>query len=70
MEQLAKLIISLGFLLMVVGLIVLFFGKVLPFGRLPGDFVYKGETTTFYFPLMSSIVISIVLSIIFRIVMK
>jgi hypothetical protein len=36
----------------------------LPLGRLPGDVLYRGKNTTFYFPLASSILISIVLSII------
>jgi hypothetical protein len=36
----------------------------LPIGRLPGDILYKGKNTTFYFPLASSILISVVLSII------
>jgi len=35
-----------------------------PLGRLPGDFLYRGKNTTFYFPLGSSIVISIVLSVV------
>jgi hypothetical protein len=37
----------------------------LPLGRLPGDVLYRGKNTTFYFPLASSILISVVLSIVF-----
>jgi hypothetical protein len=36
----------------------------LPLGRLPGDILYRGKNTTFYFPLASSILISVVLSIV------
>jgi hypothetical protein len=36
----------------------------LPLGKLPGDILYRGKNTTFYFPLATSILISIVLSII------
>ena len=36
----------------------------LPLGRLPGDIVYRGKNTTFYFPLATSIVLSVLLSII------
>jgi len=36
----------------------------LPIGRLPGDVLYRGKNTTFYFPLASSILISVVLSIV------
>ena len=40
----------------------------LPLGRLPGDIVYRGKHTTFYFPLMTSILVSVVLSLLFYIV--
>ncbi|MGO9086170.1 MAG: DUF2905 domain-containing protein [Candidatus Sulfotelmatobacter sp.] len=36
----------------------------LPLGRLPGDVLYRGKNTTFYFPLASSILLSVVLSIV------
>jgi Protein of unknown function (DUF2905) len=44
-----------------------FFGARLPFrlGRLPGDIVHRGEHTTFYFPIVTCLVISGVLSILF-----
>ena len=55
----------LGIALVVIGGIVMLLGRTgLPLGRLPGDFLYRGKNTTFYFPLASSILISIVLSII------
>jgi len=49
----------------VIGGIVMLLGRTgMPLGRLPGDFLYRGKNTTFYFPLASSIVISIVLSVV------
>lgn len=55
----------LGVTLVVIGGIVVLLGRTgLPLGRLPGDILYRGKNTTFYFPLASSILISIVLSII------
>jgi hypothetical protein len=42
----------------------------LPLGRLPGDILYKGKNTTFYFPLASSILVSIVLSIILYLIQR
>lgn len=36
-----------------------------PFGRLPGDIVYRGRNVTFYFPLMTSILLSLVLTLVF-----
>jgi hypothetical protein len=49
----------------VIGGVVMLLGRVgLPLGRLPGDIVYKGKNTIFYFPLATSILLSIVLSIV------
>lgn len=50
---------------MVIGGIVMLLGRTgLPLGRMPGDFLYRGKNTTFYFPLASSILISVVLSLV------
>jgi DUF2905 family protein len=48
----------------VIGGVIMLLGRSgVPVGRLPGDILYKGKNTTFYFPLASSILISIVLSL-------
>ena len=48
------------------GLVFLLLGKTnLPIGRLPGDIVYRGKNTTIYFPIVTSVLLSIVLSLIF-----
>jgi hypothetical protein len=66
MADLGKLLLVLGGAIMVVGAVLLLAGKFnLPLGRLPGDIVYRGKNTVFYFPLTTSIVISVVLSLIF-----
>ena len=58
-----KILVGVGVLLIVVGGVVLLLGRWgLPLGRLPGDFLYRGKNTTFYFPLATSIVLSLVLS--------
>ncbi|MGA9640587.1 MAG: DUF2905 domain-containing protein [Terriglobales bacterium] len=60
-----RLLIFVGITLAVVGGLVMLLGRTgLPLGRLPGDVVYRGKHTTFYFPLASSILISVVLSIV------
>jgi len=60
-----RILVALGVTLVVIGGIVMLSGRTgVPLGRLPGDFLYRGKNTTFYFPLASSIVISIVLSIV------
>jgi hypothetical protein len=65
MGDLGRMLVFLGGLLLVVGLILIFAGKVnLPIGRLPGDLVYRGKNTTFYFPLATSILLSVILSLV------
>jgi hypothetical protein len=65
MAEMGRMLVILGIALVVIGAIVMLLGRTgLPLGRLPGDILYKGKNTTFYFPLASSILISVVLSII------
>lgn len=65
MAEMGRLLVILGVALVVIGGIVVLLGRTgLPLGRLPGDFLYRGKNTAFYFPLASSILISIVLSIV------
>jgi hypothetical protein len=65
MAELGRILLILGVTLVVIGGIVMLLGRTgLPIGRLPGDFLYRGKNTTFYFPLASSILISVVLSIV------
>ena len=61
--------IAIGIVLVAVGLL-LTFGERLPIrlGRLPGDFVIRGKNTTFYFPLATSILLSVVLSLVLYVV--
>jgi len=69
MIEMGKLLVFLGIVLVVAGLLVVFLGRThLPLGRLPGDIVYRGKNTTFYFPLATSIVVSVVLSVLFYLV--
>jgi hypothetical protein len=65
MAELGRIFVLLGIALIVIGGIILLLGRTgLPIGRLPGDILYRGKHTTFYFPLASSILISVVLSIV------
>ena len=64
MADLGKVLVFLGAAIVIVGLVFVLLGRThLPIGRLPGDIVYRGKNTIFYFPLATSIVISIVLSV-------
>jgi hypothetical protein len=65
MADMGRLLVILGIALVVIGGIVMLLGRTgVPLGRLPGDIVYRGKNTTFYFPLASSILISVVLTIV------
>jgi len=65
MSDLARFLIIIGVILVVVGLALLLLPKIPGLGRLPGDIVIKRENFTFYFPLGTSILISVILSLIF-----
>ena len=70
MSEMAKVMILIGVLLILVGLVILVFPR-LPFvGKLPGDILLKKENYTFYFPLATSIVISIIISLILYFINK
>jgi hypothetical protein len=64
----------MGKLLVIVGVIVAGIGLLMmagiPFGRLPGDIVYKRGNGTFYFPLATSIVVSLILTLLFAILRR
>jgi Protein of unknown function (DUF2905) len=62
MRDLGRLLIVFGAVLIAAGLLVTFSGK-LGLGKLPGDIVYRRGNFTFYFPLVTSIVLSIMLSL-------
>jgi len=64
MSDLGRVLIGVGLLLVVIGAVVLVVGKGLPLGRLPGVFTWRGEHTTVYFPLGTSILISVVLTLV------
>jgi len=65
MPDLGKLLLFFGVILVVAGLALMVFGRMnIPLGRLPGDIVYRGKNTTFYFPLATSILLSAVLSLV------
>lgn len=65
MGDLGRTLVLLGAVLLAVGLVLILAGKAnLPVGRLPGDFVIRGKNTTFYFPLMTSIMLSVILTLV------
>ncbi|WP_346354148.1 DUF2905 domain-containing protein [Azotosporobacter soli] len=63
-ESPGKTLIVIGFVCLILGLLLQFGGKWIPFGRLPGDILLQRESGSFYFPLTSCIIASVILSII------
>lgn len=69
MAQIGRMFVVLGTALVLIGVFVMLIGRTgLPLGRLPGDVLYRGKSSTFYFPLATSIVLSVVLSLVFYLV--
>jgi hypothetical protein len=64
-DSLGKMLILFGVVLALLGGLLLLVGKVPFLGRLPGDIVIRRENWSFYFPLTTSIVISILLTLLF-----
>lgn len=63
-----KILLVVGIVIALAGLAFMLGGKIPWLGRLPGDLTLKGKNYTFYFPLATSIVVSIILSIIFYLI--
>lgn len=70
MPELGKTLIVIGLIIVVLGAILVFAGKVPWLGRLPGDITIKKENFTFYFPLATSILLSLLLSLILWLLRK
>lgn len=70
LQQLAKFIIFIGVILVLIGVLISLLGRVPGIGRLPGDILIKRDGFTFYFPLATSILISILLTIILNLLLR
>jgi hypothetical protein len=62
---LGKMLIILGAIILLVGLVLLFADKIPYVGRLPGDIYVKKDNFSFYFPLTTSIIVSVILTVLF-----
>ena len=64
MPELGRTILIVGIVLVVAGSAIILLGRTgLPIGRLPGDITYRGKNTTVYFPVVTCIGISVVLTL-------
>ena len=67
--EIGRVVLIIGGVLVVVGLLALL-GVRLPFGRLPGDIAIEGERGGFYFPIVTMIIVSVVLTVLFNIFLR
>jgi Protein of unknown function (DUF2905) len=66
MNDLGRLLIGLGLLLVIGGGLLLLLGRTgIPLGKLPGDISYRGKNFSVYVPLGTSILLSVLLSVVF-----
>jgi hypothetical protein len=71
MADLGKMILVFGGVLVLLGLMLTLFGRAhIPLGRLPGDFLFRGKNTTVYFPLATSILLSLLLNVVLYVIGK
>jgi len=70
MAPVGKALILLGLMLVVAGVLVWGFGQVPYLGRLPGDIYIRRGNTSFYFPLTTSILLSIIMSLILLLIRR
>ncbi|OGX15348.1 MAG: hypothetical protein A2166_04405 [Omnitrophica WOR_2 bacterium RBG_13_41_10] len=65
MQEIGKTLIIFGIILLGVGLFLTFFQRIPFLGKLPGDILIQKKNFSFYFPIMTSLLVSIILSLIF-----
>jgi len=68
MKEIGKLIINLGIVLIFIGVVIFLLGKIPFLGKLPGDIYIKKEGFSFYAPLGTMILLSLILSLIFTLI--
>jgi len=71
MAEFGKLLILFGVILVVAGVVLILVGRThLPIGRLPGDILYRGKNTTIYFPLATSLLLSVLFSVLLYLISR
>ncbi|HJO94422.1 MAG TPA: DUF2905 domain-containing protein [Victivallales bacterium] len=64
MKSIGMTIIFFGVILVIIGIVFLFYNRIPFIGKLPGDISFKGKNSSFYFPVTTCIIISIILSVV------
>lgn len=66
MSEIGRILVVIGLLIVICGILISIIGKFSLIGKLPGDILVKHDGFTFYLPITTSIIISIIISIIFK----
>lgn len=69
-DSLGKILMAAGILLLIIGAILSFGEKIFSLGRLPGDIFIEKENVKFYFPIVTSLVISVILTIVLNVLFR
>ena len=69
-QNIGKIIIFIGVFLVIFGLLLTISNKIPFIGKLPGDFVFKRDNFSFYFPLATSIILSILLTLVLNFLLR
>lgn len=69
-DSLGKTLMLIGVVLLIAGSLIYFGGKFLPLGRLPGDFQWERGNVSFHFPVATSILVSIVLTVLLNLLFR
>lgn len=64
LQPFGKILILSGVAILLIGLIITFWDKIPFIGKLPGDIIWKGKNFTFYFPIVTSLLLSLIISLI------
>jgi len=70
MQELGRILILIAAITGIIGLLLFFSNKIPFIGRLPGDIIVQKKNFTFYFPLATSVILSIILSMFFNLFRK
>ncbi len=63
MQEIGKVLVIVGIVIALIGALLWKTGGLGPLGRLPGDITIRGENSTFYFPIVTCILLSLVLTL-------
>ncbi|MEN3013082.1 MAG: DUF2905 domain-containing protein [Endomicrobiia bacterium] len=70
MSEIGKFLVFIGVIIILVGIFLLFFEKIPYLGKLPGDILIRKKNFVFYFPLATSVLLSILLTLLLNLIIR